>query len=149
MRFSSVFVAVLLLVASGCVDAPLAGQAAPRDMDGPVEVLALNDGKIEHDESTFQQEVNRPDSTLVLVDCWAPWCCPCRALAPELEELKKKWKNNLVVVKLNVDENPGLAAELKANAIPAVRVFRSGTMVTEFTGLMEMSRMDALLNTVQ
>ena len=148
MRFPSTAVAVLVFVVAGCMNAPIAGTAAP-DLDGTVEILALNNGEIEHAESTFQQEVNRSDSTLVLVDCWAPWCGPCRALAPELEELKKKWKNKLVVVKLNVDDNPALAAELGANAIPAVRVFRSGTVVTEFTGLMEMSRMDALLKTVQ
>ncbi len=147
--FLGAALAIAVNLCVGCVEAPVTGMSVSATLDGDVEVLALQGDTIEHASSTFQQEVNRSDSTLVLVDCWAPWCGPCRALAPELESLKKKWQDKLVVVKLNVDENPGLARELKANAIPAVRIFRKGTMVSDFVGLMKMQEIDAILTTVK
>ena len=76
-------------------------------------------------EATFGQEVlssNEP----VLVDFWAEWCGPCRAIAPVLEELSSELEGKVKIVKLNVDENPAIAAQYGVRSIPTMILFKSG-----------------------
>ena len=76
-------------------------------------------------EATFGQEVlssNEP----VLVDFWAEWCGPCRAIAPVLDELSSELEGKVKIVKLNVDENPGIAAQYGVRSIPAMILFKGG-----------------------
>ena len=72
----------------------------------------------------------------VLVDCWAPWCRPCRMLAPIIEELSEELKGKVAVGKLNTDENPGISARFMINAIPTMLVFKKGIMYEPLVGLM-------------
>ncbi|NLY38396.1 MAG: thioredoxin [Firmicutes bacterium] len=85
----------------------------------------------------------------VLVDFWAPWCGPCRMLAPVLEEVAREKGDSLKVVKVNVDENPDLASQYEVMSIPTMVFFKNGTVVDSFTGAMSKqelsSRLDALL----
>jgi thioredoxin 1 len=76
-------------------------------------------------EATFGQEVlssNEP----VLVDFWAEWCGPCRAIAPVLDELSSELEGKVKIVKLNVDENPGIAAQYGVRSIPTMILFKGG-----------------------
>ena len=71
----------------------------------------------------------------VLVDFWAPWCGPCKMLAPALQELAEEYDNRLKVVKVNVDENPGLASRFDVMGIPTMILFKNGRL-DSFTGAM-------------
>jgi thioredoxin 2 len=70
----------------------------------------------------------------VLVDLWAPWCGPCRYVSPVLEELAREFAGRLKVVKVNVDDNPGLARRFDALSIPTLVVLRGGRVVERIVG---------------
>ncbi len=79
-------------------------------------------------ESTFRAEVIE-SAIPVVVDLWAPWCGPCRAMGPVLDELAGRYAGRVKVVKVNVDEEPGLAAAFKVQGIPTLAVVRADAIV--------------------
>jgi len=135
-----------ITVLSGCGEGPANGRSVEKSPDGVVEILTVaKDGSIEHTEGKFLEQVRRTDSKLVLVDSWASWCGPCRQLAPILEDLKKDWGDKIEVVKLDVDQNPGISRHLGINSIPDVRIFRSGTQIDGFVGLAPKAEIESIL----
>jgi putative thioredoxin len=86
-------------------------------------------------DSTFQAEViDRSKQTPVVVDLWAPWCGPCRTLGPLLEKATDATNGEVVLVKVNVDENPGISQAFKVQSIPAVYAMKDGQVVDGFVG---------------
>lgn len=90
-------------------------------------------GLTEVTDATFDQEVLKA-SLPVLIDFWAPWCGPCKAIAPVVEELSKEYDGKLKVVKMNVDDNPGTPARYGVRGIPNLIVFKGGEVKDQIIG---------------
>jgi thioredoxin 1 len=70
----------------------------------------------------------------IVIDCWAPWCGPCRMVGPVIEELAKELSGKIVFGKLNVDENPGTSTKHQIMSIPTLLVFKNGNLVDRLVG---------------
>ena len=93
----------------------------------------------EVNDGNFQSEVIEADKP-VLVDFWAPWCGPCRVIAPSLEEIAEE-KDNLRIVKLNVDDNQATAARYDVMSIPTLILFKNGEPAHKIIGALPKSRL--------
>jgi len=81
-------------------------------------------------------ETNIKKYPLMVIDCWAPWCGPCRMIGPIIEELAKEMQGKIVFGKLNVDENRATSAKYRIMSIPALLVFKNGNLVDNIIGAM-------------
>jgi len=84
-------------------------------------------------DSTFKQEV-LDNETPVLVDFWAPWCGPCRMVAPVVDEISEQYDGQVKVVKVNTDENPSVASQYGIRSIPTLMIFKGGQRVDMVVG---------------
>jgi len=103
---------------------------------------------LELNENNFESEVLKSESP-VLVDFWAPWCGPCLAMAPILEELAHEVEGKYKVAKLNVDENSALASKYAIMSIPTLKIFKQGNIVKEFVGLQAKDTLKEALDNLQ
>ena len=87
---------------------------------------------VDADESTFEVEAKAQPT--IVIDLWAPWCGPCRIVSPILDELAREYAGRLKVIKVNVDDNQGLARRFDAMSIPTLVVLREGTVVNRIVG---------------
>jgi thioredoxin len=84
---------------------------------------------------------------LVVVDCWAPWCAPCRAIAPVVEQLAKDYRGRVVFGKLNVDENPETQYRFGIMAIPTLLVMKKGQEVDRIVGALPKNELESRIST--
>ncbi len=84
-------------------------------------------------DASFKQEVLESEVP-VLVDFWAPWCGPCRMVAPVVEEIAQQYDGQIKVVKLNTDENPNVASQYGIRSIPTLMIFKGGQRVDMVVG---------------
>ena len=100
-------------------------------------VLQLND-------SNFDSEINK-GATPILVDFWAPWCGPCRMIAPVLDKIADAMAGQAIVAKVNVDEAPGVASRFRVSSIPTLLFFKNGEVREQVVGLQSESDLFARL----
>lgn len=96
-------------------------------------------------DQTFQSEVLQ-SSVPVLVDFWAPWCGPCRMIAPIIEELARDNSGAIKVAKINIDDSPNVAASYGVSSIPTLMLFKGGEVVDRFVGVQPKSRLQGAID---
>ena len=86
-------------------------------------------------DATFARELQEAGERPLLVDCWAPWCGPCRMIAPVLDKLAAESGGRYIIAKLNVDENPQTSARFGIQSIPTLLIFKNGALVDRMIGV--------------
>jgi thioredoxin 1 len=99
----------------------------------------------EFTDANFQQEVLQSDQP-VLVDFWAPWCGPCRMIAPVIEELAGEYGPAVKVGKINIDDNPGPAQTYNVMNIPTLLLFKKGEVIDRFVGVQPKARLQQAMD---
>jgi thioredoxin 1 len=107
----------------------------------------MAEGIKEIDDSNFEDEVLKSDKP-VLVDFWAPWCGPCKAIAPIIDELAKDFSEKLKFTKFNVDESPLTPGRYGIRAIPTLIFFKDGQVSEQITGMVAKVKLQESINKV-
>jgi len=107
----------------------------------------MAEGILEIDDGSFEAEVLKADQP-VLVDFWAPWCGPCKAIAPIIEELAADFGDKIKFTKLNVDDSPVTPGKYGIRAIPTLIFFKGGEVSDQITGMVAKSKLQESINKV-
>ena len=95
-------------------------------------------------DATFKETVEK--SPAVVIDCWAPWCGPCKMMSPVVDEMAHDNSGKILVGKLNVDENPNVTCEYNIMSIPTLLVFKEGKLVDRIVGAMPRPMLEEIIN---
>jgi len=98
-------------------------------------------------DATFEQEVMR-SALPVLVDCWAPWCGPCKSVAPVLEALAKKYQTRIKIVKVNMDENTKVGSRFSIASVPTMLFVKSGRVTETLVGALPKEQIEAAIDRI-
>jgi thioredoxin 1 len=107
----------------------------------------MAEGIVEVSDSSFESDVLQSDKP-VMVDFWAPWCGPCKAIGPLVEDLAKTFGAKVKFMKCNVDDNPITPGKYGIKAIPTLIFFKDGDVVDQITGMVAKSRLEDSLNKI-
>ncbi len=102
---------------------------------------------LEIGDSNFDTEVLQAEKP-VMVDFWAPWCGPCKAIGPVIEELANAFGNKVKFVKCNVDDNPATPSKYGIRAIPTLIFFKEGNVVDQVTGMAAKAKLEEIINKI-
>ena len=105
----------------------------------------MGENVCEFTDGNFPTDVLKSDEP-VLVDFWAPWCGPCRQIAPTIDQLATENAGAVKIGKVNIDENPGVAQEYGVSSIPTLLIFKGGEVVNRVVGAQPKSRLQQLLD---
>ncbi|HZN49277.1 MAG TPA: thioredoxin [Methylomirabilota bacterium] len=104
-----------------------------------------NTGTVHLTEGNFDETLSR-DTGVMMVDFWAEWCGPCKAIAPVLEDIAKESAGKITLAKVNVDENPGLAARYGIRSIPTILLVKGGKVADQVIGAVPRAKLQAKLD---
>ena len=104
-----------------------------------------NAGTVHLTEGNFDETLSR-DTGVMMVDFWAEWCGPCKAIAPVLEDIAKESAGKITLAKVNVDENPGLAARYGIRSIPTILLVKGGKVADQVIGAVPRAKLQAKLD---
>ena len=99
---------------------------------------------IEFSDDNFEQEVLKSTEG-VLVDFWAPWCGPCRQIAPLIDQLAEQFNGTVKIGKLNIDENPSVTGQYGIQSIPTLLLFKNGEVAERFVGMPPKAKLEEAL----
>jgi thioredoxin 1 len=106
--------------------------------------MAKDESLVQFTDANFEQEVLKSEKP-VLVDFWAPWCGPCRAVGPVVEGLAETYKGRVKVGKINIDDNPKTATTYGVMSIPTLILFNKGDIMDKLVGLSPKERLEGLI----
>ncbi len=113
----------------------------------PLEIGTATGKPVEVTDGTFQSEILNFKGP-VLVDCWAPWCGPCRTVGPIMEQLASEYSGRVRIAKLNVDENPSTASRYAIRSIPTMLIFKNGNLIDTLVGALPKGEIQSRLNSL-
>lgn len=146
----SVLVSLSLIIAGslylGMVGVQSSAQGCPACPVSSSSPAISNTGTVkESSEATFNRDVLEAKQP-VLVDFYATWCGPCKRMAPVMEALSKSYGRKIAVVRVDVDKNPGLSAQYGIQSIPAIKLFKNGTVIDETVGVTSVAELRGKLD---
>ncbi|MEX1298254.1 MAG: thioredoxin [Desulfotignum sp.] len=107
----------------------------------------MTDKIIEIDDEGFEEKVLKSEKP-IMVDFWAPWCGPCKAIAPTIEALEKTYGDQITFAKVNVDENPLSPSKYGVQAIPTLIFFKNGEIADQITGMVAKEKLEQTIKNI-
>ena len=107
--------------------------------------MANSEFLVHLNDSNYEDQISKADMP-VLVDFWAPWCGPCKAIGPVIEAIAESYKDRAVIAKINVDENQKAASAYGVRSIPTIILFKDGKVFDTVIGLVPKERLEELIN---